>query len=206
MGPDHAAYFEEVEARFEGALDFDLGLEEEFQVLDRETLDLIPGFEDLRDAAPERLKGRIAGELLRSEIEVSTPRTLHFGQAAKQLLLNRAELFALADREGYALGATGTHPFSAWKDQQIIDTPHYRLVEDRLKYVAWRNNTWAAHVHVGVRGCDRAVAVCDALRPTCRTSWRSRPTRRSSKGCGRNCTRRVPRRSCACSRAAASRM
>jgi len=164
MGPDHAAYFEEVEARFEGALDLDLGLEEEFQVLDRETLALTPGFEHLRDAAPERLRGRIAGELLRSEIEVSTPRTLHFGQAARQLLLNRAELFALADREGVALGATGTHPFADWHEQEIIDTPHYRLVEDRLKYVAWRNNTWAAHVHIGVRGLDRAVAVCDALR------------------------------------------
>jgi glutamate---cysteine ligase / carboxylate-amine ligase len=164
MAADHDAYFEEVEARFEQALDFDLGLEEEFHVLDAETLELTPGFEALREAAGERLRGRIAGELLRSEIEVSTPRTLHLGQAAKQLLLNRAELFALAEREGYALGATGTHPFSAWKDQQIVDTPHYRLVEDRLKYVAWRNNTWAAHVHVGVRGCDRAVAVCDALR------------------------------------------
>jgi glutamate---cysteine ligase / carboxylate-amine ligase len=164
MGSDHDAYFEEVEARFENALDFDLGLEEEFHVLDVGTLELAPGFEALRDAAPERLRNRIAGELLRSEIEVSTPRTLHFGQAARQMLLNRAELFALADREGYALGATGTHPFSSWKDQEIIDTPHYRLVEERLKYVAWRNNTWAAHVHIGVRGCDRAVAVCDALR------------------------------------------
>jgi carboxylate-amine ligase len=164
MAADQDAYFDEVEARFANALDFDLGLEEEFHVLDPDTLALTPGFETLRDAAGDRLRGRIAGELLRSEIEVSTPRTLHFGQAAKQLLLNRAELFALAERQGYALGATGTHPFSAWKDQEIIDTPHYRLVEDRLKYVAWRNNTWAAHVHVGVRGCDRAVAVCDALR------------------------------------------
>ena len=164
MGSDHDAYFEEVEARFDRALDFDLGLEEEFQVLDPETLALTPGFEALRDSAPERLRGRIAGELLRSEIEVSTPRTLHFGQAAKQLLLNRTELFAHAESQGYALGSTGTHPFSGWKDQEIIDTPHYRLVEDRLKYVAWRNNTWAAHVHIGVRGCDRAMAVCDALR------------------------------------------
>ena len=164
MAADHAAYFEEVEARFERAHDLDLGLEEEFHVLDRDSLALVPGFEALRDAAPPRLRERVAGELLRSEIEVSTPRTLHFGQAARQLLLNRAELFALADAEGVSLGATGTHPFSAWKDQEIIDTPHYRLVEERLKYVAWRNNTWAAHVHVGVRGCDRAVAVCDALR------------------------------------------
>ena len=86
MAADHVAYFEEVEARFEGALDFDLGLEEEFHVLDPESLELVPGFEALRDAAGERLRGRIAGELLRSEIEVSTPRTLHFGQAAKQML------------------------------------------------------------------------------------------------------------------------
>lgn len=164
MTVDHAAYFVEVEARFERALDFTLGLEEEFQVLDPRDLALTPGFEALKEAAPQRLGERIAGELLRSEIEVSTPRTLHFGQAAKQLLLNRAELFALAEREGFALGATGTHPFSSWKDQQIVDTPHYRLVEERLKYVAWRNNTWAAHVHVGVQGLDRAVAVCDAMR------------------------------------------
>lgn len=156
MRDRHAAYFEEVEARFERALDFDLGLEEEFQILDPDTLALTPGF--------ERLRERISGELLRSEIEVSTPRTLHFAQAARELLLNRAELFAHAEAQGFALGATGTHPFSSWKDQQIIDTPHYRLVEDRLKYVAWRNNTWAAHVHVGVRGLDRAVAVCDMLR------------------------------------------
>src|SRR5450830_1876878 len=100
MAADHDAYFEEVESRFENALDFALGLEEEFHVLATETLELAPGFEALREAAGERLRERIAGELLRSEIEVSTPRTLHFGQAAKHLLLNRAELFALADREG----------------------------------------------------------------------------------------------------------
>ena len=164
MGTDLHAYFDEVEARFERALDFDLGLEEEFQVLDPETLALTPGFEALRDSAPERLRGRIAGELLTSEIEVSTPRTLHFGQAAKQLLLNRSELFAHAESRGFSLGSTGTHPFSGWRDQENIDTPHYRLVEDRLKYVAWRNNTWAAHVHIGVRGCDRAMAVSNALR------------------------------------------
>ena len=64
MGADHDAYFEEVEARFENAHDLDLGLEEEFQVLDRETLALTGAFEVLRDSAPARLRERIAGELL----------------------------------------------------------------------------------------------------------------------------------------------
>lgn len=164
MTIDLDAYFDEVEARFEDAVDFDLGLEEEFQILAPGTLALTPGFEALRDAAAARLRERISGELLRSEIEVRTSRACCFAEAAREVRLNRAELFALAEREGVRLGATGTHPFSGWKDQQIIDTPHYRMVEDRLKYVAWRNNTWALHVHVGVRGCDRAIAVCDALR------------------------------------------
>ncbi|MBE0529155.1 MAG: hypothetical protein IH629_08150, partial [Thermoleophilia bacterium] len=58
MTADHDAYFEEVEARFENAHDLDLGLEEEFQILDRQTLALSPGFEPLRDSAPPRLRER----------------------------------------------------------------------------------------------------------------------------------------------------
>ena len=84
-------------------------------------------------------------------------------QAAQRDL--RRRLFALAADTGVALGATGTHPFSDYREQQIIDTEHYRRVEEGLKYVAWRNNTFSLHVHVGIRGADRAVAVCDRLRP-----------------------------------------
>ena len=46
----------------------------------------------------------------------------------------------------------------------MIDTPHYHLVESTLRYVAWRNNTFGIHVHTGIRGADRAVAVSSALR------------------------------------------
>jgi carboxylate-amine ligase len=164
MSAELRAYFDEVEARFDAAEDFTVGIEEEFQILAPDTLELAPGFETLRDAAGPRLAERISGELIRSEIEVRTPRSAHFAEGARELLVNRDELFRLADAQGYALGATGAHPFSSWRDQRIIDTPHYRLVEERLKYVAWRNNTWSVHVHVGVRDKDRAVAVCDGLR------------------------------------------
>ena len=64
-----------------------------------------------------------------------------------------------------ALGATGTHPWADYREQPIIDTEHYRRVEEGLKYVAWRNNTFSLHVHLGVRDIDRAVRVCDRLRP-----------------------------------------
>src|SRR5581483_11004928 len=78
---------------------------------------------------------------------------------------HRRRLFALAAAHGVALGATATHPWSDYREQRIIDTEHYRRVEDGLRYVAWRNNTFSLHVHVGIRGADRAVRVCDRLRP-----------------------------------------
>jgi carboxylate-amine ligase len=63
------------------------------------------------------------------------------------------------------LAATGTHPWSPWREQKIIDTEHYQRVAEGLQYVAWRNNTFGIHVHVGIRGAERAIAVCDRLRP-----------------------------------------
>ena len=65
---------------------------------------------------------------------------------------------------GLALGAMGTHPWANYLDQRIIDTPHYNRLRHELGYVAQRNNTWSMHVHMGVRGADRAIAVCDWLR------------------------------------------
>jgi carboxylate-amine ligase len=71
----------------------------------------------------------------------------------------------VAAEQGIALGATGTHPWADYREQQIIQTEHYQRVEQGLGYVAWRNNTFSLHVHVGSRGADRAVLVCDRLRP-----------------------------------------
>ena len=65
---------------------------------------------------------------------------------------------------GIALGATGTHPWAPWQEQRIIDTPHYRRNDELLRYVVWRNNTFGLHVHVGIRGADRAVATVNGLR------------------------------------------
>src|SRR5439155_660984 len=63
-----------------------------------------------------------------------------------------------------ALACTGTHPWSRWQDQRIIDTPHYRRNNEILQYVVWRNNSFGIHAHIGIRGADRAVAVCNAFR------------------------------------------
>jgi carboxylate-amine ligase len=153
---------------FEASTDFTVGIEEEFALLDPETLLLAPRFEELRDAAAASdavLDESISGELIKSEIEIRSGRSEDASDARSRQADRRSRLFALAAAHGVALGSTGTHPLSDYRDQHVIDTEHYRRVEDGLKYVAWRNNTFSVHVHVGIRGADRAVQVCDRLRP-----------------------------------------
>jgi glutamate---cysteine ligase / carboxylate-amine ligase len=152
---------------FDASEDFTVGIEEEFAILDPETLALDHRFEELRDAGTgdEVLAKAVAGELIESEIEIRSGRGESFADADARQREARGRLFRLAADRGVLLGATGTHPSSPWQDQRIIDTEHYRRVEDGLKYVAWRNNTFSLHVHVGVRGADRAIAVCDRVRP-----------------------------------------
>ena len=152
---------------FEGSTDGTVGVEEEFALLDPVSLDLTPAFERLRDAAAEHpvLREAIAGELISSELEIVSGRGEDLEDALRLQRERRAALFDHAHRHGIALGSTGTHPLSDYREQHIIETEHYRLVEAGLQYVARRNNTFSLHVHVGVRGADRAVRVCDRLRP-----------------------------------------
>jgi glutamate---cysteine ligase / carboxylate-amine ligase len=152
---------------FEASTDGTVGIEEEFALIDPGTHMLVPRFELLRDAArPDPvLAESIAGELISSEIEIRSGRGVDAEDARTRQADRRRRLFTLAAAHGVALGSTGTHPLSDYREQHIIDTEHYHRVEDGLKYVAWRNNTFSMHVHVGVQGPDRAVLVCDRLRP-----------------------------------------
>ena len=151
---------------FEASTDFTVGLEEEFAILDPRTLSLDHRFEELREIAKDDpvLAESVAGELIRSEIEIRSGRGENFADAVARQREARLRLFALAAENDALLGATGTHPWSPWQEQEIIDTDHYRRVQDQLQYVAWRNNTFSLHVHVGVRGAQRAIRVCDRLR------------------------------------------
>jgi carboxylate-amine ligase len=155
-----------VRERFEASTDFTIGLEEEFAILDPATLELEQRFEDVYAACQEDelLAESAAGELIAAEVEIRSGRSETFTEAAAKQRRRRARLFELVGGMGLALGATGTHPWADYLDQRIIDTPHYNRLRQELGWVAQRNNTWSTHVHMGVRGADRAIAVCDRMR------------------------------------------
>jgi glutamate---cysteine ligase / carboxylate-amine ligase len=150
---------------YENGTDFTLAVEEEFAIVDPESLELTNRFEELQEAARGTvLEDHLVGELIASEVEVRTGRCETFADAAALIEERRAQLHELVEPHGVALAAVGTHPWSRWQNQRIIDTPHYRANDELLRYVVWRNNSFGLHVHVGIRGADRAVAVCNALR------------------------------------------
>jgi len=152
-------------AAFEGGTDFTVAVEEEFALLDADSLALVNRFEEVQAAAAgSELEPHLVGELIASEAEVRTGKCGNFAEVGALMVERRSQLQALVRELGITLGATGTHPWSRWQDQRIIDTPHYRRNDELLRYVVWRNNTFGLHVHVGIRGADRAIAVHNAMR------------------------------------------
>jgi glutamate---cysteine ligase / carboxylate-amine ligase len=169
MGDEQRLGYEELlrDAReaFDAGADLTVAVEEEFALLDPVTLDLVNRFEEVQAAAQGTpLEPNLVGELIASEVEVKTGRCESFADVPAAMAERRAQLQALVEPMGIALGATGTHPWADWKAQRIIDTPHYRRNDELLRYVVWRNNTFGLHVHVGIRGADRAIKVLNGLR------------------------------------------
>jgi carboxylate-amine ligase len=151
---------------FDASDDFTVGIEEEFGILEPESRSLTQRYAELKEAAErdDVLRERVAGELISSEIEIRSAKGEGFAEALASQRDARARLIRLAAEHDVLLSSTGTHPWSPWWEQEIIDTDHYRRLERDLGYVARRNNTFSLHVHVGIRGADRAVAVCDRVR------------------------------------------
>src|SRR5947199_3652862 len=129
--------FDTALAAFDASSDFTVGLEEEFALLEPGDLGLTARFDQMRTAAAADpvLAESIAGELIASEIEIRSGRGEDFGAAVLAQRDRRRRLFALAEAQGIALGATGTHPWSDYREQKIIETEHYRRVAEGLKYV-----------------------------------------------------------------------
>src|SRR3954454_2346200 len=95
----------------DASTDSTVGIEEEFAILDATSLDMVARFEDLKSAGEndDVVADAIAGELIRSGIEIRSGRGEHPHDALTRQRVARRRLFALAAKQGIALGATGTH-------------------------------------------------------------------------------------------------
>jgi len=138
---------------------FTVGVEEELMLLDPETLDLLPAC----GAALERLDdARFSSELPAAQLELVSPVCPHADDLAAALVAARRT--AVERLDGFArLAGAGAHPFAAPEGAASADA-RYIALSERYQWAARRAMTCGVHVHVAVPGCDRALAVHDALR------------------------------------------
>ena len=150
------------EAAFEqGTKEGTLGAEEELWLADPETFKLADGAQKILAVEPATL---FSGELIDCEIESNTGVHEQPAGVLGDLVTRRRILLGHAGRLGRVLGTSGTHPIGDWREQEIIDKPHYQRLKRKLGWLIRRNNTFSVHVHYAVQGRGKAIYLFNRLR------------------------------------------
>ena len=145
---------------------YTIGVEEEYQLLDADTLDLVQHIDTILEAVTgHELEARLNAELMQSVLEISTPVCHSAGDVMRWLATLRGYVTEIANQRGTRVGSAGTHPFSLFERQRITAKDRYRALIDRLQYVARRELIFGMHVHVAVDDAEKAVKVVNGLLP-----------------------------------------
>jgi carboxylate-amine ligase len=165
---------------------YTLGVEEEYQLLDGETFDLVQHIDTMLAAiSGHELEARINPELMQSVIEITTPVCRTAGDVMRELVQLRTYVTEIAQGTGLRVGSAGTHPFSLFERQRITAKDRYRALIDQMQYVARRELIFGMHVHVAVDDPDKAIQVVNGLLPqlapllalsSSSPFWRGEPT------------------------------
>jgi glutamate---cysteine ligase / carboxylate-amine ligase len=147
-----------------GGTPYTLGIEEELMICDAESLELAQAIEVILHDLPEELPGEVKPELMQSVLEVATRPCKDITEAAGQLRQLRRCVREVAERNGLAIGAAGTHPAAHYQDQLIVDNPRYRELAAELKWIAEQELIFGTHVHVGIDDAEKAIYVADGMR------------------------------------------
>ena len=143
---------------------YTLGVEEEYQLLDAESFDLVQHIDTMLEAVSgHELEARINAELMQSTIEITTPVCHTAGDVMGWLTKLRGYVTEIAQANGLRVGSAGTHPFSLFERQRITAKDRYRALIDQMQYVARRELIFGMHVHVAVDDPEKAIQVVNGL-------------------------------------------
>ena len=152
--------------RFGSGEPFTVGVEEEYMLLDPQTLDLVHRAERiLRSERHGSFADLVAPELFESYLEFHTPVCRNMDELHRGIVRLRAHAVASAEAATLLLGSAGTHPFGLFEEQHVTRRPRYRAIVDALQYAARRYLVFGLHVHVAVPGPDDAIRLMTALEP-----------------------------------------
>jgi carboxylate-amine ligase len=144
--------------------EYTFGVEEEYQIIDPETRELLARGGHVVQRAQQALGEEVAPEILASQIESMTPICRTLDEARAELLRLRGEIIEAAAKEGYQAAAASTHPFSRWQEQQITPKRRYQNIIEYYQRLARQQLAFGFHVHVGLGDREAAVLVINRAR------------------------------------------
>ncbi|MEX0330947.1 MAG: YbdK family carboxylate-amine ligase [Puniceicoccaceae bacterium] len=139
-----------------------MGVELEMQLVDTNNFALKSAILDLVNHVGED-QDWLKPELMQSYVEINTGVCKTIDEVRKDLSGKLAKLYAAAEANDTSILWAGSHPFSAWMDQEITPSARYKKLVELMQDTARRIVTFGMHVHVGVDSGDKAVMVVDRL-------------------------------------------
>jgi carboxylate-amine ligase len=144
---------------------FTLGIEEEFQIIDPETRQLKSHIQQIIQGSKlPRLTEQLKPEMHQSVVEIGTHVCNNIHEAREDLFELRTALAKTALENGLRIAASGTHPFSHWKDQKITEHPRYKTIIQDMQMVARANLIFGLHVHVGIDNREDGIQIMNEAR------------------------------------------
>ncbi|WP_198586182.1 carboxylate-amine ligase [Roseovarius salinarum] len=143
--------------------DFTIGVEEEYLLVDLDSLALAEAPPELMAACEADLEDQVAPEFLKCQIEIGTRPCATVSQAREDLRRLRSTVARNAARWGLAPIAASCHPFSDWREQEHTDKERYNALSDDLAGVVRRLLICGMHVHVGIDPPDRRIDLMNQM-------------------------------------------
>ncbi len=145
--------------KFHGSSTPTIGVEIELQILDPETLALVPQSEQILQVCKTHGIDRIKAEVHQSMLEIDSEIASNVKECYQFLKTRLKELTGLSQELGLQLAVLGTHPFQKWTDHQFSNRERYQSFHKKFRWLARRMNIYGLHVHVGVESGEHALAV-----------------------------------------------
>jgi carboxylate-amine ligase len=143
---------------------FTIGVEEEFQIIDPETLALRSHVIQLLSAASHGLGDHVKQEMHQSIVETGTKICENVSELRLEMHRTRNELVGAAERTGLQVAAAGTHPFSSWIDQIISPGERYQNIVEEMGQLARSLLIFGMHVHIAMPDKQTTIDMMNMVR------------------------------------------
>ena len=143
---------------------FTLGVEEEYMVLDPTTRELTSHEQKIVHEGQKIIKDKVKAEMHQAVVEVGTDICADIDEAYTDVATLRKTISGIAKGLGFAMGASGTHPFSHWQNQLITEHTRYNEIVNELQEAARSNLIFGLHVHVGMQSREMANHIANSTR------------------------------------------